>query len=610
MSGVNYKDTGGMAPGRTQGRRTVLPHNKEGYLMKKKVLHRAMATALVGVMAMGTLAGCGGGSDSAESAAEETTDSADSAAEESTEAAEESTAAAAGMDGWEPFAEQVTLQIPVYDRGSSGNGCSDVVNNYWTKWVQENFGDAYNINVEYVGITRSDVMTDYAMLAAGQDLPTICMEYDYDKLATWQADGYLQTYDVDTVKSIAPTYWQSMVDNGNDAYTKLDGEDYLLLGYRPYGNTTYTFCTFYRQDWLEEAGYTEYPTGNNTELLKLYAKLVENGHKYPLSGKKVSGAGIDQNYAYRDYPQDEVTWATTGDYQIPALSTEAQRRFLKFENELYNDGYYNPEYYLRDASEAEADFINGEAFTWSGYVSSSMNVLNSFYDANPDGKLGIAITPSTYEQDETWGSSAAYRPGTNFGMMIGFANDATEDEMKAAMMYLEWLSQPENLFTMQWGIEGVNFNYDENNDPVQVADQTGLEEQQGHNNNVDYWCAVTAVKTLGSIEKDIKAVTPQGIPQDFYDQILAYYEGQVALYEDGKANSDCLFATSLESVTEYSQTLYDLYTEYRDKLTMCSKEEFDSLYEELSQKYLDAGYQEIIDERQAALDNGQTTRLQ
>ncbi len=610
MSGVNYKDTGGMAPGRTQGRRTVLPHNKEGYLMKKKVLHRAMATALVGVMAMGTLAGCGGGSDSAESAAEETTDSADSAAEESTEAAEESTAAAAGMDGWEPFAEQVTLQIPVYDRGSSGNGCSDVVNNYWTKWVQENFGDAYNINVEYVGITRSDVMTDYAMLAAGQDLPTICMEYDYDKLATWQADGYLQTYDVDTVKSIAPTYWQNMVDNGNDAYTKLDGEDYLLLGYRPYGNTTYTFCTFYRQDWLEEAGYTEYPTGNNTELLKLYAKLVENGHKYPLSGKKVSGAGIDQNYGYRDYPQDETTWATTGDYQIPALSTEAQRRFLKFENELYNDGYYNPEYYLRDASEAEADFINGEAFTWSGYVSSSMNVLNSFYDANPDGKLGIAITPSTFEQDETWGSSAAYRPGTNFGMMIGFANDATEDEMKAAMMYLEWLSQPENLFTMQWGIEGVNFNYDENNDPVQVADQTGLEEQQGHNNNVDYWCAVTAVKTLGSIEKDIKAVTPQGIPQDFYDQILAYYEGQVALYEDGKANSDCLFATSLESVTEYSQTLYDLYTEYRDKLTMCSKEEFDSLYEELSQKYLDAGYQEIIDERQAALDNGQTTRLQ
>ena len=512
--------------------------------MKKNTLHKVMATALVGAMAMGTLTGCGGSTDAGADASTKDTAAVSTAA--STDAG---TAAVAGIDGWEPFASNVTLQIPVYDRGSSGNGCSDVENNYWTKWVQENFGDKYNITVEYVGITRSDVMTDYAMLAASQSLPTICMEYDYDKLASWQADGYLQTYDVEEFKQIAPTYWETMVEHGNDAYTKLSAEDYLVLG-------------------------------------------------------------IDQNYGYRDYPQDETTWATTGDYQIPSLSTEAQKRFLKWENELYNDGYYNPEYYLRDASEAEADFINGEAFTWTGYVSSTMNVLNSFYETNPDGKLAVAVTPSTWTQDETWGSSASYRPGTNFGMMIGFANDATEDEVKAAMMYLEWLNQPENLFTMQWGIEGVNFNYDDNGDPVAVADQTGLDEQQGHNNNVDYWCAVTAVKTLGSIEKDIKAITPQGIPQDFYDQILANYNGQVAIYEAGKANSDCLFATSIDAVTEYNQTLYDLYTEYRDKLTMCSKDQFDALYDELSQKYLEAGYQEVIDERQAALDAGNTTRLQ
>lgn len=576
--------------------------------MKKNTLHKVMATALVGAMAMSTLTGCGSNADSGASTTTAKDSTTESTAAASTDT--ESSTAVAGIDGWEAFADNVTLQIPVYDRGSSGNGCADVENNYWTNWVQENFGDKYNITVEYVGITRSDVMTDYAMLAASQNLPTICMEYDYDKLASWQADGYLQTYDVEAFKQIAPTYWETMVEHGNDAYTKLADEDYLVLGYRPYGNTTYTWCTFYRQDWLEEAGFSEYPVGDNTKLLELYAKLVENGHKYPLSGKKVSGAGIDQNYGYRDYPQDETTWATTGDYQIPALSTEAQKRFLKWENELYNDGYYNPEYYLRDASEAEADFINGEAFTWTGYISSSMNVLNSFYETNPDGKLAVAVTPSTYTQDATWGSSAAYRPGTNFGMMIGFANDATEDEVKAAMMYLEWLNQPENLFTMQWGIEGVNFNYDSNGDPVAVADQTGLAEQQGHNNNVDYWCAVTAVKTLGSIEKDIQAVTPQGIPQDFYEQILANYNGQVAIYDAGKANSDCLFATAIDAVTEYNQTLYDLYTEYRDKLTMCPKDQFDSLYEELSQKYLDAGYQEVIDERQAALDAGNTTRLQ
>jgi putative aldouronate transport system substrate-binding protein len=43
---------------------------------------------------------------------------------------------------------------------------------------------------------------------------------------------------------------------------------------------------------------------------------------------------------------------------------------------------------------------------------------------------------------------------------------------------------------------------------------------------------------------------------------------------------------------------------------MCAPEEFDALYEELSQKYLDAGYQAVIDERKEMLDGGLTTRLQ
>ncbi len=588
--------------------------------MKKNTLQKVFALALAGAMVMGTMTACGNdagndGSSAASGSASGTSDAGSSASGTSdagssaSGSSEANTPAVAGIDGWEPFASNVTLQIPVYDRGDSNNGCSDVENNYWTKWVQENFGDKYNITVEYVGITRSDVMTDYAMLAAGKDLPTICMEYDYDKLATWQAEGYLQPYDVEQFKTIAPTYWANMEANGLTGYTKLADEDHILLGMRPYGNTNYTFLTWYRKDWMEEAGVTEYPQ-TNTELLELYAKLVENGHEAPLSGSKVAGAGADQNYGFRAYPQDEVTWATTGDYQIPALSTEAQKNFLKFENELYNKGYKNKEYYLRDASEVEADFINGKAFQWAGYVSSTMNQLNAFYEANPDGKLGIIVCSGEFTQDSTWGSNNSFRPNNVFGAMVGFANDATEDEMKAAMMYMEWMAQEENLFTMTWGEEGVNYTIGDDGNPVAVADQKGLEQQQGHNNNVDYWMIVTASKSFGDVEKDIRAITPQGVPQDFYQEILDNYYGQVKLYEASKANMDCLFATSLDAVTEFGTTLKeDLYPEYRDQLTMCAPEEFDALYEELSQKYLDAGYQAVIDARKAAYDEGLTTKL-
>lgn len=585
--------------------------------MKKKNLQRTMALALTGIMAMGALAGCGGKSNDTQTTNNTTGTSSGTttnnstgtdASSTNTSSTDNTTSAVAGIDGWEAFADNVTLQIPVYDRGDAGNGCSDVKNNYWTKWVQENFGDKYNITVEFIPITRNAVMNDYAMLAAANDLPTILMEYDYDKLATWQAEGYLQPYDMEQFKTIAPTFYQTMVDEGIDIYTQLEGDDYLLLGKRPYGNTNYTFLTWYRLDWLKEAGFDKFPA-NNTELLELYAKLVENGHEAPLSGNKVQGMGVDQNYGYRDYPQDEVIWATAGDYQIPALSTEAQKRFLKWENKIYNDGYKNQEYYLRDATETEADFINGKAFQWSGYVSSTMNVLNSFYETNPDGELAIMICDSKWAQDPTWGSSNSYRPTNVFGAMSAFANDATQDEMKAAMMYMEWMSQEDVLFTMTWGEEGINYTVGDDGNPVAVADQKGLEQQQGHNNNVDYWMIVTAAKSFGNIEKDIAAITPQGVPQDFYQQILDNYKGQLALYESGYANSDALFASVPAAVSEYGQTLYDLYPEYRDQLTMCSPDEFDALYDELSQKYLDAGYQEVLDQRKEVYESGLTTKL-
>ena len=553
--------------------------------MKKNFLRKGLVLAMTGVMAMGVLAGCGGSEKSGDSKAQ-----------------------SIGSTEFKAFDNRVTLKVPVYDRGDAGNGASDVENNYWTQWIQTNFGDKYNIDVKFVGITRSDVMADYAKLAAAKDLPTILMEYDYDKLATWQADGYLQPFVLDEFKAIAPTYWKNMTDNGLDKYTQLAGQDYMVLGKRPYGNTNYTFVTWYREDWLKEAGYTEYPT-TASELLNLYAKLVANGHTYPLGGAKVAGAGADQNYGYRSYPQDEVTWATTGDYQIPALSTDAQKRFLKFQNELYNKGYINKEYYLRTSADDQADFINGKTFTWSGYVSSTMEVLNSFYQTNPGADLGVIVCSDKWIQDETWGSSNSFRPNNVFGAMAAFANNATADEMKAAMMYMEWMAQEDTLFTMTWGIEGKNFNYVDGN-PVAVGDQKGLTEQQGHNNNVDYWMIVTASKSFGNIEKDIAAINPQGLPEDFYDDILKNYYGQLALYNAGYANSDCLFAASIDAVAEYGTTLKeDKYPSYRDQLTQCKPEEFDALYEKLSKQYLDDGYQAVIDERLQKFNDGLTTRL-
>ncbi len=531
-------------------------------------LQRVFAAAMVGVMAVGTM---------------------------SAFAAEESTTS------WEPFEETVELSIPVYDRGAEG--VPNVADNYWTNWVQENFGDQYNINVEFVPITRSDVMTDYALLAAAEDLPTVLMEYDYPKVAQWADDGYLTTIDLDAFAEIAPTYYQKMVDNNQLIYTTLGEDTYFCFAERPYYNTTYRYQTWVRMDWLREVGYDHVPE-TYEEYIDAMTKIKEAGIcDTPAGGSMVTGVGSDQNQGYRTYPMDEAEWAMYGDYNIPSLGWEPNKELLKRENEKYNLGLTDPEYYVINTETAKANFVNGKCYSYSDYIGTKMDTLSAFYEANPEGEL--AIVPAT----ATSALNPAWRAENPFGMIVGFSSQATEDEIKAAWMYMEWLSQEENLFTFQWGLEGENFNYDEETGlPISVSDYDG-DYKQGYNSSKDYWCIVIESKEAGTIEQVVEANTPQDLPQNFTEDIIQFYYDRVDLAAQGYGPSDCQFSVVIAAQSEYQQTLGELYKEYRDNLTMCTTEEFEELYEEYAQEYLDAGYQDVIDERKEAYEAGNSTKL-
>ena len=576
--------------------------------MKKRSLQKALALAVAAVMALGTLAGCGSSSTTESSAPAETTaeSSAESTAETTaaTEAASTEAAAAegGGMDSWEPFAENVTLQVPVYDRGVEG--VPDVTSNYWTQWIQENFGDQWNITVEFVPITRNDVMTDYALLASAGTLPTMLMEFDYPKLSQWANDGYLTTFDMNEFASVAPTYYNRMVELDQLQYSTQNDETYFVFAERPYSNTAYSFQTFVRMDWLEEVGYDHVPT-TREEYLDAMQKIMDAGIcEHPGGGSMLTGLGSDQNDAFRTFPLDEREWAQYGDYSIVAMSWEPNKKLLQYANEEYNLGITNPEYYVTDTETAKANFVNGGQYSFGGYISGNVDFLTAFYEQNPDGKL--AIVPADY----VYGETSAYRADNPFGMMVGFSSSATEDEIKAAWMYLEWMSQEDVLFTLQWGVEGENYTVGEDGNPVSVGDYDG-EYKQGYNNNADYVAPVIASRVLGDPEADIRASFPTDLPQteELVAQILEYYNTRVEQAAEGLAIVPCMFSTVIEAESDYSDTLGSLYVQYRDELTMCSPEEFDSLYDQRAQEYLDAGYQEIIDQRGEAYDNGQTTHL-
>lgn len=511
---------------------------------------------------------------------------------------------------WAPFENTVSITVPVYDRSVVGLPAVD--DNYWTNYIQSEFGDKWNIDVNYVAIPRGDVMTKYSLLIAAGDTPTIMMEYDYPKVAQWATDGAMQTIDLDAFAAVAPTYYGKMVENNQLGYTDINGGTYFVLSERPYYNTTYTYVTFVRMDWLKAVGYDHVPTSYEEEKDAI-SKIIEAGLTdiAPI-GEGIPTAAYVQNFGYREVDVDEAEWVMHSSLGTPSLTWYPTERLLRRRNAAYHDGWYSSEFDLEKNTEGAAtdqrqtDFVNGKLYRYGAYLSANMEWLKAFYENNPDAEL--ALESSYHEIEEGVAPAAQFRADNPFGMIVGFSSFASEDQLKAAWMLMEWMIQPENLFVLENGIEGVTYTLDEKGLPIVDANYEG-EERLNYNMNIDMTCLVHASKVIGEIEDSIAAITPQGIPQDFYQMIVDHYYELKELADQGLSYSDPVFAVAIESEAEYNATLLSMYQEAYAKLIKCDPEEFDALYAELSQDFLDAGYQEIIDERLAAYEDGMTTKL-
>ncbi len=525
--------------------------------------------------------------------------------------------AATGIESWQPFAENVTITVPVYDRSKAGYPAVD--DNYWTRWIQKEFGDKYNVTVQYVAIPRGDVMTKYSMLIAAGETPTIMMEYDYPKVAQWANDGAMTTIDLEKFKAVAPTFYQKMVDNDQLGYTDINGQTYFVLTERPYYNEGYTWAVFARLDWLKAVGYDHYPT-SYAEYVDAIDKIVAAGlTDQPPLGLGIPSSAYINNFSFRSIPVDEKEWAMHSSLGTPCLTWDATKAMLKRTNAEYNKGWYSSEFDMEKntagmaTDQLQTDFINGKSFSYGGYMGANVAWLTAFYENNPGAELCVA---GSFSVEEPGVAVAQARADNPFGMIVGFSSLASEDQLKAAWMLMEWMlagkasDGRDVLFVLENGVEGVTYTMNaETGLPEVKGDYTG-EEMLNHNMNIDMTCLVHASKVVGTVEDSIKAIAPQGLPQDFAQELFDNWTNCThAIAQKGHAYTDPIFSVAIESESEYSAALLALYQEDYAKLVKCAPEEFDALYEQLSQEFLDAGYQEVIDERLAAYEAGNCTHL-
>src|SRR5690606_22141172 len=73
--------------------------------------------------------------------------------------------------------ERVKLRVEVFDRGNAPEGLT-VTNNLMTEYVQKNFGDPNNIDIEYVAIPRSEEINSLNVQMAAGTAPDLIFTYN------------------------------------------------------------------------------------------------------------------------------------------------------------------------------------------------------------------------------------------------------------------------------------------------------------------------------------------------------------------------------------------------------------------------------------------------
>ena len=486
------------------------------------------------------------------------------------------------------FQQQVTIRIPVYDRGFEGWNVTD---NYYTRWIQSQFGDKYNVKVEYVSIGRSTEVADFMQMIAAGTAPDIIFHYDMPQAVNYYGEGAMQELDKDEIAFYAPTYYEKL-SSTMDQYGSLEGQTYFFFAQR--NPIYYNYVTLIRQDWLDKVSLPV-PT-NREELDKVAAAWKDAG--LGTLGERLLVKSFTFDYAYRGAQVDPKELALYSDLNVAPLTWASAKAYLKTLNTAYNNGTVDPEFYLKKEETAVvADFVAGKTGTYGFYITSTTDVISSLLANNPDAKVSV-LNPAAYAPA---GSHPYYYQYPPYGMVMGINSKSTPEQRAAVWMLLDWMIQKDNLFFLQNGVEGENYTLNAEGLAIPVAGFTG-ESKRSNNNNKDYWCLVDEVPNYGDEDLDYKANLANLAPAGYEDLIAQAYAYDKEVKPYGLVNA--IFTKVVQSSSEYAADLNALWQELYVKCATCPADQFEATYEEACKEYLEAGYQKILDEKQALIEAG------
>lgn len=350
--------------------------------------------------------------------------------------------------------ERITLTVELFDRNNTPPGAPPITDNFMTQYIQKHFGDPNNIQVEFVTVPRSEEVQKLNVLMASDSAPDIIFTYDKPTVQNYAQSGgltdlgpLLDQHGPQLKKVLAPALPEGI----------FEGKQYAIPALRVITAQT---TTFIRKDWLDKLNL---PLPKTTEEFYEAMKAFKEHDPGNTGGKVIPYSYIDvfhmQPLLQSFWDWSQITPKDT--YTTPTWLQPGHKEGMKFLNQMYNEGLIDPDFPLsNDFSQAFAQqVVNGIA--GAGTPNTNEPVYNGYYSNlkknNPDAELAV-IDP--FVAADSKHHKPVYSP---IGMYLMVPKSSKNAE--AAIKYLNWMAQPENILVLQNGQEGISYEWDSDGIP-------------------------------------------------------------------------------------------------------------------------------------------------
>lgn len=502
-------------------------------------------------------------------------------------------------DGW------LTLRVEVFDRSTTGLNMED---NMQLDYIQKNFGDPNHINVDFVPVSRWSETEILNTLLGGGTAPDICMTYDgalvqqfIDMGGLYPMDDLLAEYG----QNLTAFLGENVLQFGRNNHYDADGNPILDEN----GNIEFTqwyaparrisvarVGAFVRADWLEKLNM-EAPTTVEEWVDYLY-KAKENN----LGGQETIP------YIIKTVPEDplfsvdilvdamldfsqitEEMWFSQYKEQLPGAK-EAYRLL----NKMYNDGIIQETFAIDNGDIRDRNMNQGySGFYAEGPTQVYGNGSGYQYELGLNVEGGRWIPVQCFKNKNGHYLREVYDAN---GMCVFIPGWVSEETAIAAMKFLDWMSVLENRYYLQHGIEGINYQYkDENGLPRNKVGADALADEYKMSGDVVF---ISNGASFDNPELD-SAYQSLNYP-GFEEEVKQSY-----IYCATDTYAPATYTITIQSEADYGLMVKAKLSELIANAVTCKPEEFDAVYDRCIQGVLDVGGAEIVAEKLEAYKAGE-----